>query len=65
MRQTKSDQILPQIQATLRSRQGQGPERRWEAPVRGQGYRSEEALERRFRSNSRDEFLGSQTGMKT
>ena len=51
-----SYQPLPQIQATLRSGQGQMPERRWEAPVRGQGYRSEEALNRRFRSNSRDEF---------
>ena len=51
-----SDQILPQIQATLRAGQGQLPERRWEVPVRGQGFRSEEALNHRFRSNSRDEF---------
>ena len=32
------------------------PERRWEVPVRGQGCRFEEALDRRFGSNSRDEF---------
>ena len=51
-----SNQILPQIQATLRSGQRPVPERRWEVPVRGQGYRSEEALNHRFRSNSRDEF---------
>ena len=51
-----SDQILPQIKATLRSGQGQMPERRREVPVRGQGFRFEEALNRRFRSNSRDEF---------
>ena len=51
-----SDQILPQIQATLRSGQGRMPERRWEVPVRGQACRSEEALDRRLRSNSRDEF---------
>ena len=51
-----SDQILPEIQATLRAGQGQLPERRWEVPVRGQGFRSEEALNRRFRSNSGDVF---------
>ena len=51
-----SDQILPQIQATLRSGQGLMPERRWEVPVRGQGYRSGDALNHRFRSNSSDEF---------
>ena len=32
-----SDQNLAQIQATLRSRQGQMPERMWKVPVRGQG----------------------------
>ena len=51
-----SDQIFPQIQATLRTGQGQLPERMWEARIRGQGFRSEEAVNRRFRSNSRDEF---------
>ena len=54
-----SDQILPQIQATLRSGQGPMPERRWEVPVRGQGYRSEEVLNRRFRSNWFKQFLHS------
>ena len=53
-----SDQILPKIHSTLRSGQGRMSERRWEVPDRGQGCRSEEALDRRFRSNSgdRDEF---------
>ena len=51
-----SDHILPQIQTTLRSGQGQLPERRWVVPVRGQGLRSENYSNRRFRSNSRDEF---------
>ena len=51
-----SDQIFPQIQATLRSGQGRVPERRWEVPVRGQGCRSEKTLDRSFKSNSRDEF---------
>ena len=35
-----SDQILPQIQATLKSGQGHMPERRWEDPVRRPEYRS-------------------------
>ena len=53
-----SNRIMPQIQATLRPGQGRMPERRCEVPVRGQGQgsRSEEALDRRCRSNSRDEF---------
>ena len=50
-----NDQILPQIQATLRSGQGQVPERRQEIPARRQGFSSEEALNSRFRSSSRDE----------
>ena len=54
--QAISDQILPQIQATSRSGQGQVPERRWEVPTRRQGFSSEEALNRRFRSSSRDEY---------
>ena len=33
--ETISDQIWPQIQATLRSVQGRMLERRWEVPVRG------------------------------
>ena len=48
------DQILPQIEATLRSGQGQMPERRWKVQARRQGC-SSEALNRRFRSSSRDE----------
>ena len=51
-----NEQTLPQIQATLRSEQGQIPERRWKVPSRRPGYRSEEALDRRSRSSSRDEL---------
>ena len=51
-----SDQILPQMQATLRAGQGQLPERRWQVQVRGQVFRSEEALNPRFKSNSRDKL---------
>ena len=40
-----SDQILPQIQATLKSGQGHVPERRWENPARRLECRSEEALD--------------------
>ena len=50
-----NNQILPQIQATLRSDQGQMPERRWEIPAGRQGFSSEEAIDSRFRSSSRDE----------
>ena len=50
-----NDQILPQIQATLRSGQRQMPERRWETPASRQGFCFEEAIDRRFRSSSRDE----------
>ena len=50
-----SDQILPQIQAILKSRQGHMPERRWEDPCRRLEFRSGEALDRRFRCNSGDE----------
>ena len=51
-----SDLILPQIQATLLSGQGQLSKRRWEVPDRGQGFRSEDALNHMLRSNSRDEL---------
>ena len=47
--------MLPQIEATLRSGQGHVPNRRWEVPGRRPECRSEEALERKFRSSSRDE----------
>ena len=50
-----NDQILPQIQATLKTGQGQIPERRWEIPARRQGFCSEEAIDSRFRSSCRDE----------
>ena len=49
------NQILDQIQATLRSGQGQMTERRWKIPAIRPGFSSEEALDRRFRSSSRDE----------
>ena len=49
------DQTLPQIQATLKYGQGHMPQRRWEDPARRSEYRSEEALDRMFRSDSRDE----------
>ena len=51
-----SDQILPQIQATLKSGQGHMSERRLENPARRPEYRSEEALNRSFRSDPRDEY---------
>ena len=50
------DQVLPQIQATLSSGQGQMSGRRWEVPVRGQGGSSEKTSDRRFRRNSTYEF---------
>ena len=53
--ETISDQILPQIQATLKSGQGHVPERTWDDPARRLECRSEEALDRRFRNDSRDE----------
>ena len=43
------------MQATLKSGQGHMPERRWEDPARRLECRSEEALDSRFRSDSRDE----------
>ena len=60
--EAKSDQILPQIQATLKSGQGHMPERRWEDPARRPEYRSEEALDRRLRSQM--SVRGFQTEMK-
>ena len=54
--ETISDQILPQIQVTLKSGQGHMPERRWEDSARRPEYRTREALDRRFRSDSRDEY---------
>ena len=48
--------MLRHIQTTIGSGQGRMPERGWEVPVREQGCRSEEALDWRFRSNSRNVF---------
>ena len=45
-----SDQILPQIQATFITGQGHVPEMRWGNPARRPKYRSDEALDRGFRS---------------
>ena len=53
---TTNDQVFPQIQATLKSRQRQVPSERWEAPARGPGSRSEEVLNHNIRSSSRDEL---------
>ena len=53
-----SDQILTQIQTTLKSGQGHIPERRWADPARSLECRSEDALDRRFRRDSRDECHG-------
>ena len=58
MIEANSDQILPQMQATLRSGNGQMPERRWEVPPRRQGFSSEEALNRRFRNRSKHKCNG-------
>ena len=51
-----NEQIFPQTQDTLRSGHEQVNERRWEVPARRPGCRSEEVLDRRFRSSSRDGF---------
>ena len=51
-----NEQVLHQIQATLRSGQGQVPNRRCEDPGRRPECRSEEALNRKFRCSSRDEL---------
>ena len=49
-----NEQVLPQIQATLRSGQGQISNRRCDVPARRLGCISEEALNRKFRSSSRE-----------
>ena len=53
-----NEQVLPQIQATLRSGQEQVPSRGWEVPGRRPGCRcrSEEVPNCKFRSSLRDEF---------
>ena len=54
--ETINEQILPRIQATPRSGQDQVPSGGWEVPGRRPQCRSEEALNCKFRSNSRDEL---------
>ena len=54
-----NEQVLPQIQASLRSGQGQMPHRGWNVPAERPVYRSEETFNCKNRSNSRDEFLRS------
>ena len=54
--ETISDQILPQIQATLKFGQRHTPERRWQDSVGRSEQRSEEALDSRLRSDSRDDY---------
>ena len=55
MNEAIRNQILLQIQATLKSGQGHIPETRWDKPARRPECRSEKALDRRFRSDFRDE----------
>ena len=54
--EASKQRVWPQIQAALSSGQGQVPDRRWEVPARRREHRSEEALNRKFRSSSRDEL---------
>ena len=54
--EAKNEQVLPQIQATLKSGQGHVPSRGWEVPGRRQECRSGEAQNRKFRSSSRVEI---------
>ena len=51
-----NEHVLPQIQANLKSGQGQIPNRRWEVPSRRPGCRSEGVLNHKFRISPRDEF---------
>ena len=50
------EQVLPQIQATLRSGREQVPRKRWNVPADRPEYRPDEAFNRKFRSSSRNEF---------
>ena len=52
-----NEQVLPHIKATFRPGQGQVPNRRWGIPSRRPKCRSEGALNRKFRSSSKDELL--------
>ena len=51
-----SEQVLPQIETTLRFGQGQVPSRGWEVSCGRPEHRSEEALNRKFGSSSSDEI---------
>ena len=54
--EASNEQVLPQIQTTQWSAPGQVPNRRWEVPDRRPQCRYEVALNRKFRSSSRDEL---------
>ena len=54
--EANNEQVLPQIQATLRSGQGQVPRKRWNVTAEGPDNRSKEDFIRKFKSSSRDEF---------
>ena len=51
-----NEQVLPQIQAILKSGQGQVSRKVLKLPAERPEYRVEEAFNRMFRSSSRDEF---------
>ena len=51
-----NEQLLPQIQAPLRTRQGRKPRKGWNVAAERREYKSEETFNRKFRSSSRDEF---------
>ena len=53
--ETINEQVLPQIQATLRSGPGRAPDRWWKNPVIRSQCRSEEVLNRKSRRSSTDE----------
>ena len=51
-----NEQMLPQIQASLRSGSGQMPQKGWNVPAEKPEHRSEGTFNRKVRSSSRDEF---------
>ena len=60
-----NDQILSQIQATLRSGRGRMPERRWEVPAGRQGFSSEELQQRKGHMRETQNEKDSQKGKPT
>ena len=50
------EQVLPQIQASLRSGSRQVPQKGWNVPTERPEYRSKENLNRKIISSSREEF---------